>query len=167
MAQELQFRVLGPIDVVADGESVVPKSARQRDLLALLLLNANITVSSDRLIDRLWQGEPPATALAALQVYIAKLRGVIGDCPTAGIATVSGGYRFDVDIATIDSHQFEQLAGRGRSALLAGSLRTAVETVQPALELWRGDPLADVRHLEGALVEVTRLQETRLQALGT
>ena len=167
MAPQLEFRVLGAIDVVADGESVVPTSARQRDLLALLLLDANITVSSDRLIDRLWQGEPPATALAALQVYIAKLRGVLGDCPSAAITTVSGGYRLDVDIATIDSHQFEQLAGRGRQALLAGSLRTAVETLTPALELWRGDPLADVRHLEGVLVEVSRLEEMRQQALGT
>jgi predicted ATPase/DNA-binding SARP family transcriptional activator len=167
MSRELEFRVLGAVDVVANGESVVPKSARQRDLLALLLLHANITVSSDRLIDRLWQGEPPATASAALQVYVAKLRGVIAECPTATITTVGGGYRFDVDIATIDSHQFEQLAGRGRSALLAGSLRTAVETLQPALELWRGEPLADVRHLEGVLVEVTRLEEMRLQASGT
>ncbi len=167
MARELEFRVLGAVDVVADGKSVVPKSARQRDLLALLLLHPNVTVSSDRLIDRLWQGEPPPTALAALQVYVAKLRGVIAECPTATITTVSGGYRLDVDTATLDSHQFEQLALRGRQALLAGSMRTAVETLRPALELWRGDALADVRHLEGVLVEVTRLDEMRLQALGT
>ena len=120
MPRELEFRVLGAVDVVADGESVVPKSARQRDLLALLLLHANITVSSDRLIDRLWQGEPPATASAALQVYVAKLRGVIAECPTATITTVGGGYRFDVDIATIDSHQFEQLAAVKEEAARAG-----------------------------------------------
>ena len=55
----------------------------------------------------------------------------------------------------------------GGGASLAGSMRTAVETLRPALELWRGDALADVRHLEGVLVEVTRLDEMRLQALGT
>lgn len=166
MGRELEFRVLGNVDVVADGESIVPTSARQRDLLALLLLHANVTVSSDRLIDRLWQGEPPPTALAALQVYVAKLRSLMNDCPSAAITTVGGGYRFDIDTATIDSHQFEQLASRGHQALLAGSMRTAVATLRSALDLWRGDALADVRHLEGVLVEVTRLDETRLQAVG-
>lgn len=167
MARDLEFRVLGAIDVVADGESVVPTSARQRDLLALLLLDANVAVSSDRLIDRLWQGEPPATAISALQVYIAKLRAILNGYPTAQITTVSGGYRFDVDESTIDSHEFERLACRGRSALLAGSARTAAETLRRAMDLWRGDALADVGHLEGVRVEVTRLEELRSQALGT
>ncbi len=167
MARDLKFRVLGAIDVLADSGSVVPTSARQRDLLALLLLDVNIAVSSDRLVDRLWQGEPPATAMSALQVYIAKLRTIIDGCPTAHITTVSGGYRFDVDESTIDSCEFEQLAHRGRSALVAGSARTAAETLGPAMELWRGDAFADVRHLEGARIEVTRLEELRCQTFGT
>ncbi len=167
MGRDLEFLVLGPIDVVVGGNSVVPTSARQRDLLVLLLLDADTAVSSDRLIDRLWHGEPPATARSALQTYIAKLRTILDGFPTVGISTVSGGYRLDVEDGTIDAHRFEELTHRARQALLAGSARTAVETLEAALGLWRGDALADVRHLEGIHAEVTRLEELRAQALGT
>ncbi len=167
MGQDLEFLVLGPIDVVAEAKSVVPTSARQRDLLALLLLDANTAVSSDRLIDRLWHGEPPATARSALQTYIARLRTIIDGYPTAEIVTVSDGYRLDIDEQTIDAPRFEELARRGRESLLAGSPRTATETLGAALDLWRGDVLADVRHLEGVHAEVTRLEELRSHVLGT
>ncbi len=167
MVRNLTFRVLGALDVLVGDESIVPTSSRQRDLLALLLLDANTVVSSDRLVDRLWQGEPPATAAAALQVYVAKLRALIDGCPTAGITTVSSGYRFDVEPPTIDSYQFEELSRRGHNAFGDGLARTAVEALRPAMELWRGEALADVRHLEGVRIEVARLEETRLQALGT
>ncbi len=167
MAGLVEFLVLGTIDVVVDGTSVVPTSARQRDLLALLLLEANVAVSSDRLMHRLWLGEPPPTARSALQTYIAKLRVILDGCPGAVITTVSGGYRLDVDEATIDAHRFEDLVGRGREALLAGSAATAVEHLRSALDLWRGDAYGDVRHLEGIHAEVTRLEELHANAVGT
>jgi len=167
VAPDLEFRLLGTIDVVASCGSIVPTSARQRDLLALLLLDANMAVSSGRLIDRLWQGAPPATAMAALQVYIAKLRAIINGYSAARIITVADGYRLDAEESVIDSFRFEEMARRGHSALVAGSTRTASETLRSALDLWRGDALSDVRHLEGVRVEVTRLEEMRCQAIGT
>ena len=166
MGQDLEFRLLGPIDVIADGRSVVPASARQRDLLTLLLLDANIAVSSDRLIDRLWQGEPPATASSALQTYIAKLRVILDGRPAGRITTVSGGYRLDVEVAAIDVNRFEDLTHRGCNALRSGSARTAAEALHSAMGLWRGEALADVRHLDGVRTEVTRLEELRSHALG-
>jgi predicted ATPase/DNA-binding winged helix-turn-helix (wHTH) protein len=166
MAETLEFRLLGPIDLISDGQSVLPGGSRQRDLLALLLLEANRTVSTDRLIDRLWEGAPPATAAPALQVYVAKLRKLLDKGDPARIVTANGGYRLEVDEPSIDSERFEQLARQGHDALRAGSVRTAAATLHRALELWRGDALADVRHLDGAMIEATRLEELRARALG-
>lgn len=167
MGQGLEFRLLGPIDVVADDRSVVPTSARQRDLLALLLVDRNIAISSERIIDRLWLGGPPATAKSALQVYVSKLRAIIDGYEAVTIATVPGGYRLDVDDSAIDAYRFEELTEFGRSALIAGSPRSAVETLEAALGLWYGDALADVLHLEGMYAEATRLDELRSHALST
>ena len=164
MAGNLEFRLLGPIDLVSDGRSVLRAGSRQRDLLALLLLEVDRTVSADRLIDRLWEGAPPPTAGSALQVYVAKLRKLLHD--PVQIITGNGGYRLKIDGKMLDSQCFEQLTTTGQDALRAGSFRTAAARLQSALEMWRGDALADVRHLEGAQVEATRLEELRAQALG-
>ncbi|MFC2177120.1 BTAD domain-containing putative transcriptional regulator [Actinomycetota bacterium] len=164
MAGKLEFRLLGPIDLISDGRSILPGGSRQRDLLALLLLDANRTVSTDRLIDRLWDGMPPSTALSALQVYVAKLRKLLDN--NSRIVTGNGGYRLEVAGSAIDAVRFEQLARQGHDALRSGSIRTAAVTLRRALGEWRGDVLADVRHLDGAEVEVTRLEELRGQALG-
>ncbi len=162
----LEFRLLGVTDVVVDGASAVPTSARQRDLLVLLLLHANQAVPTERLVDRLWRGEPPATAVSALQVYIAKLRALIGGSDGAEIVTVPGGYRLDVDEQSVDMLRFQRLATVGRRALRNGSYRTAAGTLKEALALWRGPAFDDVRHLEGVLVEVTRLDELHAEAVG-
>ncbi len=169
MAEAMEFRLLGPVDLVAGGRSILPGSTRQRDLLTLLLLDRNRVVSTDRLIDRLWDGRPPATATAALQVYIAKLRKLLAQHNSyspAVIVTTSGGYSLEVDEAFIDARCFEDLVHRGRAAMASGSARSASVTLAEALSLWRGDALADVRHLDGAQIEATRLEELRAGALG-
>ncbi len=166
LADHLEFRLLGVTDVLAGGVSVVPTSPRQRDLLVLLLLHANAAVPTDRLVDRLWRGDPPATAVSALQVYVSKLRAVIGESETARIVTVPGGYRLEVAESAVDAFRFERLAATGRDALRAGSYRTAAQTLGEALGLWRGPALDDVRHLEGVRIQVTRLDELRAEALG-
>ena len=75
---EMEFRILGPLEVVADGRPLPLGGASQRALLALLLLHANEVVSSDRLIDELWAGEPPASGVTALQVRVSQLRKALG-----------------------------------------------------------------------------------------
>ncbi|MDF1596889.1 MAG: BTAD domain-containing putative transcriptional regulator [Acidimicrobiia bacterium] len=169
MAEAMEFRLLGPVDLLAGGHSILPGSTRQRDLLTLLLLHRNRVVSTDRLIDRLWDARPPATATSALQVYIAKLRKLLaqhnGGSP-AVIVTTSGGYSLEVDEACIDASRFEDLVRRGRAAMASGSAGAAAVTLTEALALWRGDALADVRHLDGAQIEATRLDELRAGAIG-
>ena len=164
MSEDFQFRVLGPIDLVSDGTSILPSGSRQRDLLALLLLEVDHTVSVDRLIDRLWDGTPPPTASSALQVYIAKLRKLFDD-PTI-IITGNGGYRLRIDDSALDSRRFEHLSRTGQAALAAGSFEVAATTLRSSLDIWRGDALSDVRHLEGAQIEATRLEELRGRTIG-
>jgi DNA-binding SARP family transcriptional activator len=75
----MEFRVLGPLEAVADGRVVALDAAKPRALLAILLLHANEPVASDRLIDDLWAGRPPATAAKVLQTYVSQLRKALGN----------------------------------------------------------------------------------------
>jgi len=70
----MEFRILGPLEVLSDGQAVDLGGAKQRALLAVLLLDANHVVSMDRLVDALWEDDPPETATKALQVYVSGLR---------------------------------------------------------------------------------------------
>ena len=74
----MEFRILGPLEVLSDGQALDLGGQKHRVLLALLLLEANRVVSRDRLIDALWEEEPPDTAVKALQVYISQLRKQLG-----------------------------------------------------------------------------------------
>ena len=90
----MEFRILGPLEVVADGRVVPLNAAKPRALLAILLLHANEPVSSDRLIDDLWAGRPPATAAKVLQTYVSQLRRALGDASDPDRPT---GYELRVD----------------------------------------------------------------------
>jgi DNA-binding SARP family transcriptional activator len=158
----LDFAVLGPLEV-RDQESPVPVGAgRERALLALLLLNANEVVSSDRLIDELWGECPPATVAKALQVYISRLRKALGP---DRIVTVSPGYSLRLGPDELDLHRFERLSEQGRRALERGDARGARELLGAALALWRGAALADLAYERFAQLEAARLDELRLAAL--
>ena len=119
--------------------------ARQRALLAVLLLHANETLSGTRLIDELWGDHPPATAAKTVQVYISRLRRALGDGSGDGmIATRDHGYELRLDPGRLDADQFERLVAEGRSELAAGGPARAASTLEAALALWRGPPLADL-----------------------
>ena len=113
----MEFRILGPVEVWEDGHPVSLGGGKQRAVLALLLLNANRIVSSDGLIDQLWNGQPPATAGTALQGHISSLRKALG---ADVIATRRPGYVLEADPAQIDLARFEQLQGEARRALERG-----------------------------------------------
>jgi DNA-binding SARP family transcriptional activator len=107
----LEFRVLGPLEVVRGAESVAPSAAKQRALLALLLLNANSVVSSDRLIDELWGEEAPASVQSALQVHVSQLRRRLEPKrDTSGsyelILTRPPGYMLRIASDQLDLHRF-------------------------------------------------------------
>src|ERR1700681_2528039 len=106
----MEFRILGPLEVV-DGVAVVPLAGvKQRALLALLLLNANQVVSSDRLVDELWAGQSPESGRAALRVRVSQLRKALSD-GGAAVVTRAPGYLVRVGRDEMDLHRFERLVG--------------------------------------------------------
>ena len=147
----MEFRILGPLEVSDDGRPIALGGQKQRALLALLLLHANDVVSRDRLIDELWEEDPPETARTALQVHISQLRKAVG---RARILTQAPGYRAVVGPGELDLERFEHLAADGADGA----------ALREALALWRGVPLAELG--DGfARIERGRLEEQRLLAL--
>ena len=147
----MEFRILGPLEVISDGQALDLGGAKQRALLAVLLLNPNEVVSRDRLIDALWEENPPDTAQKALQVHVSRLRRLLGG---DRIVTRAPGYAIRVDQDELDAERFERLVGEGGGRQLA-----------EALALWRGPPLDDVAHTRFARQEIGRLEERRLAVL--
>jgi predicted ATPase/DNA-binding SARP family transcriptional activator len=158
----MDFRVLGPVQVVAGSGPVELATGRQIALLSCLLIAGDEVCSRDRLIDALWGERPPATATNALQVHVHALRRRLGPERIAREAT---GYRLRREPGELDLERFELLAARGRSELADGRAETAAATLRDALGLWRGPAYEDVRYEAFAQAEVARLDELRLAAL--
>ena len=162
----MQFRLLGPVEVVDEGRPLVLGSAKQRALLAILLLHANEVVSRDRLIDELWGEQPPASAPHSLEVYVSRLRKALQ--PDGGerlLVTRPGGYLLQLEPDQLDLERFERLVEDGRRALADGDNERAAERLAEALALWRGPALGDLAYEPFAIPEVERLEEQRLAAL--
>jgi DNA-binding SARP family transcriptional activator len=164
VAQELavDFRILGSLEAWDGGDALQLGGVRERSLLALLLLNANELVPTDRLVDELWGDPPPKAAVKTVQVYVSRFRKLLG---AAAIVTRPPGYLLQVDPERIDLHRFERLAGEGRQALGAKDPATAGRLLREALSLWRGAPLADFAYEPFAQAEAARLEELRVAAL--
>jgi len=156
--QEVEFRVLGPLEVLVEGRALELKRRKQRSLLALLLLHAGEVVSTDRLIEDLWAGKPPKAAVGSLQNLVSDLRKVLG---RDTVRTREPGYTLDVDPARIDLHRFERLVAQ---AAEGGDAERRSSLLHEALALWRGAPLADLAFEPFAHVEVARLEELRTAA---
>src|SRR5215470_2499661 len=162
----LGYRILGPLEVSADGRVIEIRGPKQRALLAILLLRANEPVPRDVLVHELWGERPPAGAQGSLDVYVSRLRKVL--TAAAGepvLVTRPGAYRLQVTDEQFDVRQFERLVADGRSALTAGQPGPSAESLRVALRLWRGDPLADLAGEPFAQVEIGRLDELRLGAV--
>ncbi len=143
-----EFRILGPLEVIEDGTVLELGAQKQRTVLAVLLLHANAVVSTDRLIDAVWEDDPPARADKALQVYVSHLRKVVGK---ERLLTRAPGYVLTVADGELDLSRFESLLSDGRP--------------RDALALWRGPPLADVGYSRFAQPAIARLEELRVAAL--
>lgn len=158
----MEFRLLGPVEVLRSGGAVALGGAKPRALLALLLIHRNEVVSRDTLIEALWPNRPPGTAAHSLDIQISRLRKAFA--PEELLKTRSGGYVLDVDPEQVDVHRFEQLLERGRQQSADGKHAHALATLEDALELWRGPPLADLAYEDFARTEIERLNELRLVA---
>jgi DNA-binding SARP family transcriptional activator len=142
-----KFRVLGPLELWFGGRRVDIGAARQRAVLALLLIHANRPVGRDQLIEALWPDRPPVSAAGTLHSLVHRLRTFLSACGVSGEATLdrdSVGYTLHVAPEAVDLYQFEQLAAEGRQALDAEDFQTAVDRLSAALALWRGDAFAEV-----------------------
>jgi DNA-binding SARP family transcriptional activator len=159
---QLEFRVLGPLEVRRDGAPVALPRPKQRALLAALLLNAGQVVSTDRLIEAVWGREPPRTALPALQGLVADLRKALGE---ETIATRPPGYQLELGSGRLDLHRFERLVEDGARARTAGNPERGAALLREALDLWRGQPLADFSYDDFAQPAIARLEEVRLAAI--
>jgi DNA-binding SARP family transcriptional activator len=154
----MEFRLLGPLEVIEQDRVLSLGRGRQRSLFAALLLHANEVVSTDRLIDALWGRAPPLTAAKSIQVYVSKLRKELGQ---RRLVTRAPGYVLKAERSELDLGRFERLLGEARSA----QPREAAEKLRRALALWRGPPLADLTYEPFAQAEIARLGELRWVAL--
>ncbi len=152
----MRFRLLGPLEIDDVADEALLRRAKPRALLALLLLNANRPVSTDRLVAGLWGDEEPATALGALQNYVSQLRKALGK---EVIVTKPPGYMAVVGPDELDLEVFKRLVAESAEADLPGRAARLHE----ALSLWRGPPLAEFA--EEFAIEIARLDELRLAAL--
>ena len=154
----LEFRILGPLEVW-DGENAVELSGqRQRAVLALLAIHVGEVVPSERLITYLWGESPPPTAATSLQNAISQLRKALG---ADVVETRAPGYALRAERNAVDARRFEQLLDEARSA----EAERRVTLVREALQLWRGQPLADFAYEGFAQNEAARLEELRLSAV--
>ncbi len=165
MEGSLSFGVLGPLEV-RRGEAIIDFPRRkERQLVAALLIDANQPVSTDQLVERLWGNDAPAKPLASLRACVSNVRkALIDDDGVQPLQTDRGGYRLEVDSAAIDSAQFEQLMTGARQSVADGDDATAAVAVDRALELVRGDTLADLAYDEFAMREIGRLDELVISA---
>jgi DNA-binding SARP family transcriptional activator len=154
---DVAARLLGPMEVEWRGVRAPLGARAQRALLARLLLDANRTVSTERLVDDLWGEDAPATALKMLHVYVSKLRKVL---PPGMLVTSPPGYALQIEPDAVDLVRFEVLREQGRAALAAGFAATAADRLREALALWRGSALAEFDE-PFATVEAARLEELR------
>src|SRR6185436_14461560 len=122
----LEFRILGPLAVVDGDRTIGLGGARQRAVLAILLLHRGETVSVDRIADLLWGERPPATAVKTVQVYVSHLRRALVDDV---LVSSRGGYALDVDAEQVDVGRFERLVNEGRTALSEDAPERATELI--------------------------------------
>ena len=117
----MDFRILGPLQVLDEGRDVTLVGRKQRALLALLLLHANETLTIDRLIDELWGEEAPPGAVKTVQVRVSRLRKVLAAAPDGcNLVTREGGYELRLHPENLDALQFERLSAEGKSEFAAG-----------------------------------------------
>ncbi|MEA2457747.1 MAG: eukaryotic-like serine/threonine-protein kinase, partial [Thermoleophilaceae bacterium] len=157
----MEFRILGPLEVVAPDGPVRLGGAKQRALLAMLVLSEGEVVSTDRLVDALWGEQPPDTARKALQVHVSQLRKALGQ---SVIRTRPPGYGLELGAHDLDLARFRLLRDEA-IPLAASDPARAHRLLADALALWRGPPLGDLSYAPFAQADIARLEEMRFAAI--
>lgn len=154
----MRFRILGPLEVEAEDGLIDLGTRKQRSLFALLLINHNRVVSTDRILDELW-GEDAEGKENALWVYVSRLRAALGDASQEPmLITKDRGYSLVIDPELLDAHEFEDLVRRGSSRLRSDPGAAATD-LSNALDLWKGHALEEFVYDDFASFEIARLEE--------
>ncbi len=162
----MQYRILGPLEVVDDsGSPAALGPPKQRALLALLVLRVGEVVPADRIVELLWAGRPPRTAGHSVQVYVSELRRCLSDLHGDSIETRGGGYLLRADPAQVDSRHFARLVGEGQQLLRSGRPAEAATAFEDGLALWRGPVLVDVAAEDFAQEHIQDLDGLRVDAM--
>jgi DNA-binding SARP family transcriptional activator len=156
----MQFRVLGALEVLADGRPISRGGPKQRTVLAMLLLHPNQVVSADDLIDQVWGEDPPDTARKTLQGYVTHLRHALGP---ERLQWRAPGSVLRVGPRELDAARFESLVHEAKAT--NSSPDRASSLYRRALEQWRGPALADLSGDGTIAAEAHRLEELRLDAM--
>ncbi|MFI6452868.1 BTAD domain-containing putative transcriptional regulator [Streptosporangium amethystogenes] len=164
----MEFRVLGPVEVIADSGAILDIGPyQQRLVLAICVLAAPRPVGPNRMIDALWEDAPPPGALNTVQAYVSKLRRVFEpgrprEVPPKVLASRPGGYVLDVPAAAIDLGRVRRQVAEGRSLDAAGDHEGVVRELRLALGEWSGEPLDGLAESSWAAEERAHLTELRL-----
>ena len=159
----MEFNILGPLTVEDGGRQIALTGARQRALVAILLVHHGEVVSAERLIEELYDGRPPTSAATALRAHVSRVRSALGGDDV--LVTRAGGYALEVPPDAVDSVRFEQLVRSARTQRADGAPDGAAASLQTALAMWRGPPLVDFAYKAFAQPEIARLEELRLAAV--
>jgi len=161
----IDYRILGPLEVSADGRVIEIGGPKLRILLVILLLRANQSVPRDVLAHELWGEQPPPGAQGSLDVYVSRLRKALGPYANGSVLiTRPGAYSLLVEEGQLDARRFERLVEQGRAALTRNAPDQAAARLRAALKLWRGPALADLADGPGPRIEAFRLEELKLSA---
>ena len=165
-AEAPRFGILGPLQVLDRQGAALPLGGRRpRELLAVLLLHPNRTLSSDRLVTALWGPDASEGAATTLRTHVATVRRLVDRAATgASLSTGAGGYSLSMDLRHLDAEIFEALVHRGQEALALGQAAQASALLDEALAMWRGDPLSDLGPPDFAISAVSRLEELHVVA---
>jgi DNA-binding SARP family transcriptional activator len=166
----MRIRVLGPLSIETGAPNGVPSAPKQRQVLALLLLDANSIRPTSDFIRELWDDKPPASAITSLQTYIMQLRSRLSAALGVDRAQVARdilvttpvGYMFRVGAGQLDLDLYLQRKEAGQRALALGRFHEAIHLLAEAVGLWHGPPLVDVRAGHLLQMEIRKLEESRL-----
>lgn len=168
--EHMNIRILGPVTISPGERLSVPTAPKPRQVLALMLVNANRIVPVSDFIRELWDEDPPASAITTLQTYIMQLRNRLSRALAVDraritrdvIVTAPVGYMFRVPQADLDLCVYRERSITGQRLLMRGDYEDSARVLAAALDLWHGPPLVDVRAGHLLQIEIRRLEESRL-----
>ncbi|MGA8113059.1 MAG: AfsR/SARP family transcriptional regulator [Actinocatenispora sp.] len=166
----MQFTLLGPLQVIHSGKAITPSAPKVRQVLALLLLRSNQMVGMDSVIEELWNGHPPRSAVTTAQTYIYQLRKAFAATSTDSdaeslLGTSSPGYCLSIEDDQLDYRRFDRLVLQSQDEQAAGRTGRAAELVEQALDMWTGRALSNVYCGPMLTSYAAHLEEKRMAAL--